>query len=523
MDFDHVLSLDPRHMEAMAARGCAKRKQNNFSQAIEDFDVVLQTHPDNVEILTKRSEAQQNLGHHAQALEDANNAVSLKSNYLPALAQRGTMLRIIGKTAEALKDLDEAVTAGVGGNNALASRGAARLRIGMLQEALDDFDVVLQEDPTDVCSQASRGEAKRLLGRMEDALEDFDAAISSAPRDCLALACRGVARCSVGRLEDAAKDWEAAGVRELEHAIASSQQGAAELWRGSCDEAALHLDTALACRISCMLSLSCSERALVVHATETALKRPTANYRNKGRSLPSVAAWGRRLLPHSKRVKQPPPDTMKEHEMAPSKSNSSLSLLPGQTNKEPAVSRSSSSLCTDGTRSPTQVMMDAQRMPPSMCKRRLEVGRGRGEARVRMQRYAEALDGLDTVLTNLGPFPKSLRVRDVSDLFEVYAHRAAELEIGLLKMKKGKLIEKGKLVAKMIMTYVKAANDLDSTISSDYPRCSALLHKEGSEQRWLRRYAEALSELNVAVKNFRTRSGMTTASLSSPMWSPVNQ
>jgi tetratricopeptide (TPR) repeat protein len=227
-DLDHVLSLEPKHSEALYLRAQVYAGQNRAADARRDFDAAAAAAPDDKDIFRERATFFVRQSDYAAALADADRLVALDGAEPRWHVMRGFILHALDRDDDALKTFDQALL--IGGNELWAARygrGLALLGLGRAQEALGDLEAAQShpDDNTAFVSELLYGtgampsidlaRAYQELGQADKALQALDAALEQ-DQSFVAFLERGRARATAGDSGGAREDLQEALRRAIE-------------------------------------------------------------------------------------------------------------------------------------------------------------------------------------------------------------------------------------------------------------------------------------------------------------------
>jgi tetratricopeptide (TPR) repeat protein len=210
---------------ALIDRGHLLVRQGRFDEGRKDFNRALSINPKDVEALTARgaSWVAEGKGKKAgAAMADFNAALSIRPNDPGALNARGNFYLAELKPELALADFNKALAASPRDDVVLFNRGVAYKQMGRFDSALRDFNAALRIAPGDPMTLAAKGDAYRQLGDLLLARDFYDAALKADPGDAASWEARGEIRSSLG--DGPGGDADKARARKLNPSIAASNQ-----------------------------------------------------------------------------------------------------------------------------------------------------------------------------------------------------------------------------------------------------------------------------------------------------------
>ena len=81
-DFDRIIALNPKYIEAYCGRGMAHFGLGNFQKAIAQFDLALQVAPSHADAFNKKGVVLAQQGNLDQAVENFDRALNFDSNFV---------------------------------------------------------------------------------------------------------------------------------------------------------------------------------------------------------------------------------------------------------------------------------------------------------------------------------------------------------------------------------------------------------------------------------------------------------
>jgi tetratricopeptide (TPR) repeat protein len=171
--------------QALAGRGEAYRRSDDFDRAIRDFDQALQMNPRDSAALNGRGLAY--LGQHktALALADFNASIRLNPDGGDAFVSRGDLERTEHAYDAAIADESQAIELEPNGALPWAERGYDFAAKHQWDSAIADFNDALLRAPhnADTFAQQGRADAERGKGDAKAAIKDYDALLADPHRD----------------------------------------------------------------------------------------------------------------------------------------------------------------------------------------------------------------------------------------------------------------------------------------------------------------------------------------------------
>ncbi|HEU5102860.1 MAG TPA: tetratricopeptide repeat protein, partial [Roseiflexaceae bacterium] len=226
-DLDHVLSLDPKHSEALYMRAQVYEAQDRIDDARRDFEAAVAAAPDDTNVFRERAAFFIRHDDYAAALADADKLIALDGAEPRWHVLRAFALHALDRNEDALKTFDQALL--IGGNELWAARygrGLVLLAQGRAQEALGDLEAAgAHPEDTGEVSELFYGtgamplvelaRAYQALGQADKALQTLDAALQQ-DESFVAFLERGRARAAAGNRDGAREDLREALRRAVE-------------------------------------------------------------------------------------------------------------------------------------------------------------------------------------------------------------------------------------------------------------------------------------------------------------------
>jgi tetratricopeptide (TPR) repeat protein/tRNA A-37 threonylcarbamoyl transferase component Bud32 len=228
-DLDHVLSLNPKHSEALYLRAQVYESLNRAADARRDFDAAAAVAPDDKHIFRERCLFFVRRGDYVAALADADRLVALDGADPQWHGLRGFILHALGRDDQALAAFDKTLL--IAGNEtwgARYGRGRALLGLKRTQDALGDLTAAQAHPDDDALASVSKlfygtpampsvdlARVYQALGQPDKALQALDAAIKQ-DESFVAYLERGRARVTAGDRDGARADLQEALRRAIE-------------------------------------------------------------------------------------------------------------------------------------------------------------------------------------------------------------------------------------------------------------------------------------------------------------------
>lgn len=208
-EYDKVLILKPKFVNALINRANVKSLLNNNNGAIADLNEAEKIDPSEPEIYYNRGNAENDIKLYKEAIVDFDKAISLSSHEDYYLA-RGNSKKAIGLYEEAIKDYSQAISIKSNFTDAYYNRANAKQKFSDFIGAIEDYDKAIKIEPTKIESYMNRGNAKIRLQKYQEAIMDFDLYIKMNPANYLAYSNRGIANGGLKNNEKAINDYSRA-------------------------------------------------------------------------------------------------------------------------------------------------------------------------------------------------------------------------------------------------------------------------------------------------------------------------
>ena len=222
-EYDKAIHGPGDSHRALIDRGHLLVSQGRFDDGRKDFNRALSINPKDVEALTARgaSWVAEGKGKKAPAaMADFNAALAIRPNDAAALNARGNLYLAELKPELALADFNKALAANPKDDVVLFNRGVAFKQLNRYDSALRDFNAVLRITPGDPMTLAAKGDAYRQLGDLLLARQFYDAALKADPGNAVSWEARGEIRAALG--DGAGGDADKAQARKLNPSIEAS-------------------------------------------------------------------------------------------------------------------------------------------------------------------------------------------------------------------------------------------------------------------------------------------------------------
>lgn len=240
--YEQILSMQPRHAEALHLLGVIAGQQKDFKKSTELISRAVAENPNDGGAHYNLAKAYRELGLHSDAAACFNRAVALMPDSAEAHNNLGNTLLDLGRFEDALQCFDRAI--GLKPDYAYAhyNRGNALQRLSRLEDALAAFDRSIAIDPAYAEACNNRGNVLKELGQPQAGVEAFNRAIALRPNFADAYYNRGLAFEELSQLEAAIADYRHAVLTTPDYADAYVNLGLALLAGGFFEEGWRHYE-----------------------------------------------------------------------------------------------------------------------------------------------------------------------------------------------------------------------------------------------------------------------------------------
>jgi predicted O-linked N-acetylglucosamine transferase (SPINDLY family) len=244
--YEHVLSKQPKHSDALHLLGIVAAQTNNPSLAAELIGKAIEINPNSSQAYFNLGNALQELKRLDEALMNYDKAIALKPDYADAFNNRANTLLSLNRLDEALMSYDKAIAFKPDFANAFINRGNVLKKLNSLDDSLTSYDKALALKPGHPEALYNRGNALQELNRLDDSLTSYDKAITFKPDYADAFNNRGNALKKLNRLDEALASYDKAIAFKPDYADAFNNRGDALQELNRLDDALASYDKALA-------------------------------------------------------------------------------------------------------------------------------------------------------------------------------------------------------------------------------------------------------------------------------------
>ena len=180
-DFNVVIKLDPRFVQAYVNRSGVYNEKGEFDKAIEDSNMAIQLSPKLAEAYVNRGNAYSGKDEFDKAIKDYNIGIKLKPTLAETYANRGNAYNRKGEFDKAIKDYNIGIKLKPTLAETYYGRGNAYNRKGEFDKAIKDYSMVIKLDSNIPDAYNNRGVAYIRIGNVNRAIEDYNMAIQLKP------------------------------------------------------------------------------------------------------------------------------------------------------------------------------------------------------------------------------------------------------------------------------------------------------------------------------------------------------
>lgn len=176
--YEQILSLDPRHFDALHLQGVIAAQTQNLNLALDLIGKAIKINPNSAEAYLNNGNILKELSRLEEAVENYKKAVDIKHDLVNAHFNLGLTLQDLGRFNEAVICYENAITHKHNFHEAYNNCGNALIEIGRTDKAIESFNKAMSLNPKYAEAYNNRGNAYKKLGRMQEAIADYETAIS---------------------------------------------------------------------------------------------------------------------------------------------------------------------------------------------------------------------------------------------------------------------------------------------------------------------------------------------------------
>jgi tetratricopeptide (TPR) repeat protein len=205
-----ALEANPRHSEALAARGRLYQEAGSPEEARRDYAAALESDPDHLEALLGTAQLLFDRERYSEALACLDRAVRAAPQFPFAYQDRARVRSALGDPAGALEDLNTAVLMEPDYYWSRLDRGRLLLRLGRQEAAGLDFERAIKLDPDIFLAYVYSAGIHEERREYSQAIDDYETLLRLRPDYFFALESLGVLYYSTGQWRSSARRFEAA-------------------------------------------------------------------------------------------------------------------------------------------------------------------------------------------------------------------------------------------------------------------------------------------------------------------------
>lgn len=238
-------SIDQPESDKLLHEAMTLHRAGRLDEAVQRYAAVLSLEPRHAQALRLYGVLAREKGNAERALSLLLQACAAAPGDAEAVAELGLCYLATGDLLRAEKALREAVGLAPDHARALANLGALLQYRGHVHAAADCHRQVLALNPDDIEVHCNLINTLLEAGRGDDALTECDAALKAWPGRALVLSARGAVLCGIERYAEAVVDLEGALTRQPADDMALINLGLARRMLGEHDAAIVVLRTAV--------------------------------------------------------------------------------------------------------------------------------------------------------------------------------------------------------------------------------------------------------------------------------------
>jgi len=176
-----ILSVNPRHFEALQFLGMIKRSKGELQQALDLLALAASINPAHTIIHASIGNVLLDLERHAEAISSYDRFLLSMPDFAEVLNNKGNALSALRREAEALACYTQALQKQPDFPDAYFNRGNLHLDMGQYQLAIHDYEQVLKTSAGHFQAWNNRGNALLKLERLPEAFQSYQQGLSIAP------------------------------------------------------------------------------------------------------------------------------------------------------------------------------------------------------------------------------------------------------------------------------------------------------------------------------------------------------
>jgi predicted O-linked N-acetylglucosamine transferase (SPINDLY family) len=179
--YQHILSLQPRHFDALHLLGLLAANSQNFEGAAQFLHRALAVNPKSPEVHNNYANVLKSLNRQDEALQSYARAIALRPGYAEAWYNQGNAQQELQDYAAAEHSYLQAIALKPDYTDAYINCGNTRLSLKQYQAALSSYETAIALQPGYAPLYYNRGNALKYLKRLPAALESYQHAIRLNP------------------------------------------------------------------------------------------------------------------------------------------------------------------------------------------------------------------------------------------------------------------------------------------------------------------------------------------------------
>ena len=204
--YQNILSVDPKHFDALHLLGVIETQTSNLEKAVEYFSSAIAINELSPDIFNNRAGLYTYLKQYSNALNDCDKAIQLKPTFAEAHLNRSQILLEMKQYEDALLSCNRVIQLR-NFPEAYNTRGAILKKLGRHEEALSDFNLALEINTNFVDAYNNRGVLVQELGDPASSISDYNNAIRLRSDYVEAWANRASAYQDLNQLDDTLSNY----------------------------------------------------------------------------------------------------------------------------------------------------------------------------------------------------------------------------------------------------------------------------------------------------------------------------
>ncbi|OUS27897.1 hypothetical protein A9Q98_08410 [Thalassotalea sp. 42_200_T64] len=248
--YSKVLSIQPKHPDALHLRGLILHQQGDHQQAIKLIGKAIKINSTLAEMHNNLGEAYRAIGKLTDAQSCYRKALNIRANFPEAINNLGLVLDNKGLAEQAIKNFKLAIKMKTNYVDARVNLAGSLKAQGDFSAALSCCDEVLAIQPDCLAGYSIKGLIHYDTGQLEQSIKFLKQALNISPNDAQINNNIGVALRDMGDLKEAIKYYLQAVNTNPNHAEALNNLGVALKELGQYQDASISFNKALAIKPS---------------------------------------------------------------------------------------------------------------------------------------------------------------------------------------------------------------------------------------------------------------------------------